>query len=388
LKVLYLSHTSRISGAEHSLLELLGGLPADISPVLACPKGELADSARALGVPLRRVGAVEGSLKLHPLWTPRAVAEIVRTAAAVRRLARTERPDLVHANSIRAGLVASLAARSGGAPTLVHLRDHLPPGRVSSATLRLIGKWAAGVLANSRYTESRLPETALPPIVRVVDNPFDLTRFDPERMDPAEARARLGLDPSDRVLAVVAQITPWKGQDDAIRMLARLKQRDVAARLLIVGAAKFTLKSTRYDNPAYLRELHELSRSLGVGEEVAFLGERADVPEILRASDVALVPSWEEPFGRTVVEAMAMGTPVVATSVGGPSEILSEGREGRLLPPCRPELWAEVLEELLRSPDTRSAMGLAGRRTAVERFGVERAVDQVVAVYREALSPP
>lgn len=386
MRVLYLNHTSQISGAEHSLLELLGALPAGVVPAVACPEGPLAAAVRRLGVPVLRVSAAEGSLKLHPWRTSRALVELVRVAVAVRRLAEARATDLVHAHTIRAGIAATGAARIGGPPAVVHLHDRLPAGRVSALTLRTVGRGAVALLANSRYTEASVPKAHRPDVVRVVDNPVDLERFDPAAIEPAGGRARLGIAPSTLVLAVIAQITPWKAQDDAIRVAGLLRDRHPDIRLLLVGSAKFASRTTRYDNRAYRERLERLVGSLGLGREVTFLGEREDIPAILGAVDLLLVPSWEEPFGRSVVEAMAMEVPVVATEVGGPREILRDGEDGLLLPPRRPETWARAIEGLVDEPERRRAMGRSARTRARDRYGLERYVGNVVAAYGEALA--
>jgi glycosyltransferase involved in cell wall biosynthesis len=144
--------------------------------------------------------------------------------------------------------------------------------------------------------------------------------------------------------------------------------------------------AARYDNEAYEAALHGLTSDLGVGEAVTFLGERTDIPEILRALDVVLVPSWEEPFGRTVIEAMAMGTPVIATSVGGPAEIIRSGRDGLLLPPRDPARWAESVCNLLRHPEIREDMGRRGRDRVMSTFAREAEVDAVLESYERVLA--
>ena len=385
MKVLYVNHTSRISGGERSLLDLLGGLPDAVSPVVACPPGPLADAVRGLGVEWHRLPAIEASLRLHPLHTPAGLAGLGAGAAVVAHLARRVGADLVHANSVRSGLVASLAARLGAPPAIAHVRDCLPPGRGSTLTLRAIVGGASGVLANSQYTAAGVTHAVASEhaTVRVVYSPVDTGRFDPDRFEPSEARARLGLPPSAPVLAVVAQMTPWKAQDDAVRILAHVKRRRPDARLLLVGSATFVGRATRYDNQAYVRRLHALIQSHGVGGEVVLLGERVDVPAVLRAVDLLLVPSWEEPFGRTVVEAMAMKVPVVATSVGGPAEIVRAGVDGLVLEPRRPRRWAEAIEPLLDEPARLARMGRSGRARALECFSLAAHVDGVLAAYRD-----
>ncbi|MDP8909497.1 MAG: glycosyltransferase family 4 protein [Chloroflexota bacterium] len=385
MKVLYVNHTSRISGGERSLLDLLGALPEHVAPAVACPAGPLAD---ALRVPWRRMPSIDASLRLHPLHTPHGLVMLIAAALAVRRAAARMRADLLHANSVRAGLVTGIAARLGAPPAIVHVRDCLPPAAASAASMRLLASGARVVLVNSDYTwrsvEALIGAGRAP--LRVVHSPVDVDRFDPDRHDPRAARAALGISPDAPVLAVVAQLTPWKGQDDAIRIVARLKRTHPGVRLLLIGTATFSGRSTRHDNQAYVRRLHTLIAEQDVTREVVLLGERADVPALLRCVDVLLVPSWEEPFGRAVVEGMAMGVPVVATSVGGPAEILRDHVDGLLLAPRRPALWAAEIDALLADPNRRSSMGSSARRRALERFGLDGHVNAVLAAYGEALA--
>jgi glycosyltransferase involved in cell wall biosynthesis len=385
MKVLYVSHTSRVSGAEHALLTLLRRLPERVSPAVACPDGPLADAVRELGVPVLPFSGTEASLRLHPVYTPQAAAHMAMSALAIRRLTRRLGADLVHANSIRAGVMAALAERAGGAPAAVHLHDHLPPGMLSSATLGVIGRFPRGILACSGFVLEQLPSSHRQIVTRVIYNPVDTARFDPDRLDRGALRAQLGLRPGDSALVLVAQITPWKGQDDAVRMLWRLKRSHPRVRLLLVGSPKFVSRQTRHDNVAFSRSLEELIGDLGVQEEVWLLGERQDIPELLRAADVFLVPSWEEPFSLSAIEAMAMRLPVLATVVGGLREII-DGRNGVLLPPQQPDRWAAEIEQLLKRPDLRRTMGERARRTITSQLEASRWVDDVVAAYDAVLA--
>ncbi len=379
-----MNHTSRISGAEYSLLELLHGLAGQVEATVACPDGAFASRVRELGVEVAPVPGTEGSLKLHPRHTTRALAELGAEAIAVRRLARRLGTQLVHANSIRAGIATCVGMR-GRLPTAVQVRDCLPPGRASSLSLRPIDRWGTLVLANSLYTERSFTRVAHRAPTGVLHSPVNVDRFRPDVLTSEEARARLGIDPGQAVLAVVAQMTPWKGQDDAVRLVARLRERFPDLRLLLVGGAKFVSGATRYDNVSYTRELESLVAELGLAKEVVFLGDRQDVPEILSAVDVVLAPSWEEPFGRSVVEAMAMGLPVIATDEGGPAESLREGVDGFLVRPRSPAEWVEPAGRLLESSDLRARMGAAGRARVAERFATDVISAQLLGHYRRML---
>jgi L-malate glycosyltransferase len=383
MRILYVNHTSRISGGEISLLSLLAALPPACEPVVACPPGPLAEKVRQLGIEVRSIRGTDGSLRLHPIHTPAALAQMGQAALQVRRLAAASDVDLIHANSIRAGLVvvAAGAAAGAGAPAdVVHVRDCLPPGPASTLALRAIGR-ADALIANSSYTLSSLGSSSAR--AHVIHNAVDLARFERNDLDRAGARAHLGLN-GGPLLAVVAQITPWKGQDDAIRIAGLLRRSHPGVRLLLVGSAKFDSAATRYDNTGYLDSLHELARREAHGA-VVLMGERDDVPELLPAVDLLLVPSWEEPFGRTIVEAMAAGVPVAATQVGGPPEILADGG-GVLLPPKQPRLWAEAIERCLQQPGWLEETGRRGREVAQERFTATRHANQVLGVYESVLA--
>jgi glycosyltransferase involved in cell wall biosynthesis len=291
---------------------------------------------------------------------------------------------LIHANSLRAALAGAVARRLGGPPLAVHVHDILGTDRVSSLVRVVVTASADVVLANSAYVRATVERSGGPTVV-VVDNPVDVAWFDPGRTDGARVRQELGLADEQPALVIVGQITPWKGQETAIRALAQLPARFSTARLLIVGAPVFAAAGTRYDNLAYLDGLRELVIELGVGDRVAFLGARSDVPDVLAASALALVPSWEEPFGRVVIEAMAMGVPVVATERGGPAEILAGEAGGVLVPPHDAAAWSQTIERLLDDPDERARLGALGRRRALARYTLDRFVSRVIAAYAVAV---
>ena len=388
MDVLYVNHTATISGGERSLLILLGGLPASVGALVATPDGALAEAVRGLGLHTSPITGTAGSLRLHPLHTPIALAQLMIAAAQVRRTARRMGADVVHANSIRAGIALGLG-RLAPTPTVVHVRDCLPAGAASTATLRLIAATATTVVANSAYTARSVRSAAPRARLEVVHNPVDLTRFDPGRIDRLTARARLAGELGEAVrgrllLGVVAQISPWKGQDTAVEALRLLVREGVDAHLLLIGSAKFVASSTRFDNEGFVERLRQRIASSGLQERVSWLGEREDVPELVRALDVLMLPSHEEPFGRALIEAMALEVPVLATDVGGPSEIIVDGREGYLLPPRQPEAWARAAAAIGADAELAAALGAAGRRRVEEAFTVSRHVRSMLDVYERA----
>ena len=385
LRVLYVNHTAAVSGAERSLLALLRALPCDVSARVASPRGPLTHAADELGVPTTRIQGTAGSLRAHPVHTPRTLAELALSAAAVRRAVAQHRPDVVHANTVRSGIVVGLARLAP--PTVVHVRDCLPAGVLSRTTMRMIAASATVVVANSAYTARRAQALAPNVPITVIPSAIDLDRWDPARIDRGRARALLGVAGTrSLVFGVVAQVTPWKGQHTAVDALRLLRDEGLDAHLVLVGSAKFVNAATRFDNEAYAASLRRVVADAGLTDRVSWMGEREDVPELVRALDVLLVPSAEEPFGRTLIEAMALGVPVLATNVGGPTEIVRDGRDGYLLPPGEPRAWALALGRIAGDSALAARMGAEGRRRVEQCFTVDRHVAAVVDVYRQALA--
>ncbi len=379
MRVGYLTHTGLVSGAERYLLALLRGLPDDISPLLLSPEGPLRTLSSELDVPIAPVPAVEPSFRLHPTRSLRGIGEIAACARRVRRLCRERGIDLLHANSTRAGLVAAAMGSRGAPPVVVTIHDCLPRSPAGRATRVVLQRRAQVALANSRYTASNFDGSR----TRVVYPPVELA----PPPDPSRARrlrGDLGIADDALVCALVGQITPWKGQETAIRALALVRERLPGSVLLLAGEVKFVGAGRSYDNVSYMRRLRKLREALQLGDAVRFLGEREDVADILGAADLLLAPSWEEPFGIAVGEAMLAGTAVIATAVGGPAEIIEDGVSGLLVAPRDPDPWAGAILKLARDRDGR--MSLAERARGVARgLGRDRFVGEVLGAYRDAL---
>jgi glycosyltransferase involved in cell wall biosynthesis len=225
------------------------------------------------------------------------------------------------------------------------------------------------------------------PVATHVYNSIDQRRFDPDRVEPAAVREELGIRPTAALLGQVAQITPWKGQDTAIRTLAELRRGGIDTHLLLVGGVVFGGGSVRYDNHAFLRGLHRLVENLGVADAVHFLGRRRDVPELLLALDLSLLPSWNEPFGMVTIESMAMRTPPLVSEVGGGPELVDDRVSGRLLPPKQPGAWARAAAELLDDRRELASIGHRAREAAL-RFRDDVQAREMLAVYARVLGSP
>lgn len=363
------------------MLRLLEGLPAEHARAVACPPdGGLKAALTERGIEQYDLPAAELSIALQPVKTARGLAGLGRAALSLRRTARAFGADVVHANSIRAGLLAGMARRLGGPPVVVQCHDHLPRNRVGHLIRAAVARGAEAVVAVSGQTAAEFNHGLARPKAECVYISVDQRRFSPTVRGASGVRAELSLGPDARLLAEVAQITPWKGQDTAIRALPAIRER-FDAHLLIVGDVAFS--SQRYDNVGFLRSLEELVRELGLEHAVHFLGRRDDVPALIGSIDLLLLPSWDEPFGLVVAEAMAVGTPVLVTERGGVREYVEDGRNGRLLSPHDPSAWSAAAVELLADAGALERMGRESVTTAA-RFNDERYCREMLAVYERA----
>lgn len=378
VRILHVSHTSLISGAEHSLLDLLVGLDAFAEVCLAAPPGALLARAHELGIETATMRAVDLTFKTDA----RALARAMRNAGAAGRTLSAElrrgQRDVMHANAVRATLFAGPVARARRVPLVMHVRDVLPDSGAGRAVRQSTARLATRIAAISRYVADAYADglpLELRSKVSVVDNPVDLERF--ALRDPRTrraARSDLGVIDGRPVLAIVGQITPWKGHDIAVRTLAGVRERRPDAILLVAGEVKFASSATTLDNSAFRTELDRLAAQLGIpGDAIRYLGERHDVPRILAATDLLLAPSSIEPFGRSIAEAMAIGVPVLVTRNGGPPEFVDDGRTGWLLDPRDARAWcARAVGLLDTEPSRLSEVGLDASRSVRQRFSRER----------------
>lgn len=383
MRILFVNHTGSCSGAENAMLRLLEGLPAEHARAVACPaEGPLKPMLLERGYGQMDMFGTDLSFGLHPTRTVRGSADLVHSAWSLRAIARRFGADVIHANSTRAGLIAVAARRLGGPPVVVQCHDHLPLNRAGWLTRAVIARGADEVVAVTDRTASHFNEGLNRPKAKRVYISIDHSRFSPVAAGTSAIRSELGLPESARLLVHVAQITPWKGQDTSIRALPAVR-RGHDAHLLLVGEVSFA--SQRFDNEGYEQRLDHLTEVLGVRPAVHRLGQRKDVAALMATADLLLLPSWDEPFGLVAAEAMAVGTPVLATERGGIPEYLVDRVHGRLLPPDDPAAWAVAAKELLADPDSLARMGAESIR-AVQRFNDENYARDMLAAYDRGLT--
>jgi D-inositol-3-phosphate glycosyltransferase len=298
--------------------------------------------------------------------------------------------DLVHSHYWMSGWAGErLAARwgvrhvamfhtLGEVKNRARITEHETLARIDAE--RVVATSADAIVVASDHERSLLTSlyAADASRVHIVPCGVDLDLFVPADKD--EARRRLRLGDSERIILFVGRIEPLKGIDVLIGAAAQLHE-DENFRVLIVGG------DARAE--AEVAQLTALAERLGVGHHISFVGavEHDELPLYYNAADVCVVPSYYESFGMVAIESMACGTPVVASRVGGLASTISDGETGYLISWRCPEPFAERLELLLDNDELRASFGRAARE-AVERFRWANVAEAVSALYDELLAPP
>ncbi|MBC7224879.1 MAG: glycosyltransferase family 4 protein, partial [Anaerolineae bacterium] len=326
-RVLYVDHADLMGGAEQSLLLLLRHLDRDqVEPLLACGEDTpLARAAREAGVPVAEVPMGQLRDRRVP-WAP--AVRLAQGGKILARLARAFGADLLHANVARAAAYAAWASVRAGVPLVWHVRDVHDTRRPDEWLLvQALSRVAEGIVCISRATARPLPAVARPK-VRVVPNGLDPAQFDLARAEPQALRARWGAAPEEVWVGAVGWLAPWKQVEHVVEMAQRVAQECPEARFVVVGEAA----APRY--APYVASLKTRARE-ALGERMRFVGAlpAEAMPSVMAALDLLVHTARAEPFGRVLVEAMAMERPVVAYADGGVPEVVSDGETGCLVPP-------------------------------------------------------
>ncbi len=352
-------------GAERLVVFDVTRLPRERYEAVVCclvEHGALADEVQRVGIPIVVLGGFPGLA--HP---PRLIH--------LFRIIRRVRPDIVHTHLQSANLFARALAILARVPVVVASEHNVYSGKHRRYIYleRLLAKKTHAIIAVSdevrRYLAAQLGIS--PELIRVIPNGVDCLVPNPVRV--AEMRAKLAIDGETFVLGVVASLTPKKGHEHLIRALPLLKQPG-RFRLLLAG-----------EGPERSR-LAQLAESLGVAGQLTFLGLQRNVADVLALLDLFVLPSLTEGMPLALLEAMAAGVPVLATSVGGVPEVVRHGKTGWLVPAASSSALAEAIEDLADRPMVRRNMSLAGRVAVQASYSANHHVAELDRLYVQLVS--
>ena len=366
--VLLFSESSEPGGAETVVLELATGLLEAGWPVqvVLMKRGWLFDAF------------VERSITPHYLPSDRAFD--LQFPLRLARLSRRLNTQLIHSHLPDSNAYACIAGAVTRVPVVATyhaLSDALRPVSRSERVRRWIVKTLARkVVAVSADMQRELVNRHHFPQnkVEVVYNGVDWRRFDTP-LNREQKRLDLGIPPQATVVGMVGVVRQVKGHAIAIHALARLRASLPNLLLLVAG----------HEHAEYKRELQDLARQQGVGDQVIFLGFRSDVAEVIRCMDVCVMPSWSEGHPLATIEAMGSRVPVVASDVGGHPEIIKDGVTGYLVPAGNDELLAKRVQTLLAEPAEAHMLAERAAQSVRERFSHSRMLSAHEDLYRQCL---
>lgn len=408
-RILYVHHCPDLGGASMSLLYLIEQLDRSRfapSILFNAPPGDAVEPFARRGIPIfhepgittypHAQGALLQLRSLRP-WQMVTLGLAIRPSARRFEAFLGKHPhDLVHLNSA-VQIPAAIGARRAGVPVVWHVREELHPGFLGvrrAMVRRTVDRCADAVIAISERNAAQLRRSSK---VHVVYNFLDFDRFD-RRRDRDAARRAIGLPVDRPIVIMLGGMVPHKGADVLVQAAERLRvvRPDVlfvvagippagavspsAVRRVLRGALE---SAGLIENVE--REVMRLMEQFRLQDTVRFIGMRSDVPELLAAADVLVWPATVSHFSRPVIEAGAMGRPVVASDFPSSRELVTQGVTGLLVPPRQPGPLAEAIQRILADPVEAARMGEAGWRLARERYDARRNAEAILAIYEKIL---
>jgi len=369
IAILHLITELDIGGAEKALYRLLTRLNRErFAPIVACLYGGddiVGQEIRTLGIPVVDLRMRGRKWHVDAFWR-------------LYRLLRRGRPTILHTWMFHANFLGRITGRLASVPVIITSRRNI---NIGGPWRERLSRWTAGLddrviavceLARQAEIErARVPPDKVVTVYNGVD-PQQFAALDPQ----AAVRIRRTFDiPAQApLLGAIGRLHPQKGFTDLLTAMAQVRECFPAARLLLVG------------DGGLRDDLEAQTRVMDLSEVVTFAGLRTDVPEILVALDLFVLPSLWEGLPNAVLEAMVAALPVVATMVGGTLEVVVDGVTGLLVPPRDPQALAQAINALLGDPERRYKMGQAGRERVRQRFSVKRMVEETESLYEQLLA--
>jgi len=334
------------------------------------------DTMRAKGVSVEQFHMIHGRISPRDdIW---ALGELV---AFLRR----SRFDVVHTHSAKAGVLGRLAARLSGVPVIVHtpyslpFRKELQQGRryyLYYMLEKLLGQITDVMIATSRaelaeFTESKIIS---PNRIQLITNCFDLDNYPWSFDERADAKRLMGWPVDQPVIGTVARLSPQKGMHTLVKAAQIICTHLPQARFIIVGEGELR------------NDLARQAQSLGLSnDQWVMVGKRDDYLKYMRAFDIFAFPSLWEGLPYAPIEAMAVGTPVIATAVSGTTDLVTHSQNGLLVSAQNGTAMAHAILLALNYPTLARGLAIRGRQFVEEHFNSEKPVNQTLTAYREAL---
>jgi len=384
MRVAFYNHTSAVSGGEINLLQIASHLTA-AKPVVFAPEGELLDRARREGLETVCLPSYRARMTKNPFLLIKHMAGMLGSGFRFAQAMRRHKIDVIHANSLRAGIMAALFTWWHRRPLIWHAQDIPPKGMIGSWINRLAQFTVKAIICISDSVLRGFDQRKLADRLHLVHNGVRIRSLSEleRRKVKKRMRAELATPLSSKLVVIIGQITPWKRQADALHAVGKLLKKGHDVYIWVVGEAKF-----REENSVYWESLRRQTVGMEMQDRVKFTGFRDDVLEICCAADLLFLCSDNEPFGRVIIEAMSQSVPVVATNAGGVPEIVEHEQSGLLYEVGDIDGLVRCSDYLLSHDSVRKKMGSNAAEHVKAHFAIQSAVAKIQDVYRIAAARP
>ncbi len=377
-------HICAIGGTVEALLrpQIDYFLSQNLSVEIACSLGSEVEKLQQQGY------------KIHPIQIDRRISPMrnLRSIYQLTQLIRQNQYDLVHVHTPIAAVLGRIAAKLAGVKRIVYTAHGFPFHDRSSPseyhfyfTIEKLAAFITDLILTQNYEDIATAKkfNLCPPTkLRYLGNGVDIHRFQRDRLNPThqiELRKSLGIpDNTDLIIGTIGRITKKKGSGYLIEAAAKLLPHYPNLQVLVIGSQ---LSS---DPEPFQKELMQKIQSLGMEKNVILTGERPDIPEILGLLDIFTLPTFtHEGLPRSIVEAMSMGLPVVATDIRGCREAVIHGKTGLIVPPKNTKKLAEALGILLSNYELRQSYGQASRQRVEVDYDEELVFKRLSKYYQD-----
>jgi glycosyltransferase involved in cell wall biosynthesis len=378
-KILYINKSSETGGAEASLFLLLKHLnKKTFEPVVVLPsEGILSAKIRELGLQVFIIPLNNIDLKSLNPWP------YLATVWQLSKIIRREHIALIHANDVATNQYALIAAKLSRVPIVCHMRGLNDKRTVKRGFL----PWVDHLIANSQaVAQTYLSCRKNPEKVSVIYNGVELKKFSKDDRSGMIFRKRFEIPENTFLVGIAGRIFAEKGHHILVHAISEIRKKHYNICVAIIGPISNVVNCKYQRDDNFLFDLRQMITKSGLEKYIFFIEEQRDMASVYNALDLLVLPSKAEPFGRVLIEAMAMGKPVVATKAGGVPEVVDDGVTGVLVPPGDMSRLVEAILSILTNQAIAREMGIAGRKRAEALFSIETNVSKTEKVYLEILN--
>lgn len=367
IKVAYIDHAEEMGGAEFSLYYLIKEIDrGEVKPHLIVPSSSPLKDRFSHDQNVTVTHHPLGSI--NPLKRPSNIISFLKGVRNLTNYFKTN-IDVIHTNTYRASIYGLIAGKLAKKTTIWHVRDL----HNSFFFKHVMPLFADHIVAISRAVSEQFSDNVMRKKVSIVYNGVDFSEYQPQEIK-AELRQELNIGKSTTLIGMVGRMTKWKGYHHLIEALPQIIAHDPNVKIVIVGDALFAKQD-------YLTYLKKRVKEKNLSEYVVFLGQREDIPNIMKSLDLFVSFSDREPFGRVIIEALAMETPVIVANSGGAPEIIENGNCGTIVEDGDAGALGLSIIALLNRKNELSSLGINGRRWVEAKFDTRKVGTEITQTY-------